>query len=263
MRTVTGSDGSVAARTGLDGVALKPTECDVGVAADLPYDLVCVDYEGRDALPAFDRLADLIGEREVRLTTPVRADGFDPHGDDSLARRLPAGVRRVLVAGHAAYLTDREAARAVAPRLGDAVEAAADPWVGTEGVERVALAAGGTQYELLSRSTERDLRALRAAGFDGDLAVYAPTVPSDDEDAVLDAVGAYAARRNPVRRALPEDAATDSTARGRAREVLSKAVRDFALVGDADAIGERVGALKDAGADHVVGYPAAGVETLR
>ncbi|WP_348611827.1 DUF7388 family protein [Halobaculum rarum] len=258
---------SVAARTGLDGIALKPTECDVSVAADLPVDLVCLDYEGREALPDADALADLAGSVDLRVTTPVRADGFDPRGDDSLVATLPDAAERVLVAGHGAYLTDDERKRAVAPRLGDAAatvrEAGGTPWVGTEGVERLALAAGGVQYDLLSRSTERDVRGLRAAGFEGELALYAPVVPTDDEDAVLDAVGAYTARRKPVREALPEGAATDSAATGRAREVLSAAVRDFALVGDPETVGERVRDLKAVGVDHVVGYPAIGVDSLR
>ncbi|ESP88965.1 luciferase-like monooxygenase [Candidatus Halobonum tyrrellensis G22] len=255
--------GGIAARTGLDGVSLKPRECDVSVAADLPFGLVCVDYEGRESLPAFDTLAALARDRTVRLTTPVRADGFDPRGDDSLTRALPDSVGRILVAGHPAYLDESERKRAVAPRLGDAVGVSTDPWVGTEGIERVALAAGGTQYELLSRTTERDVRALRAAGYEGDIAVYAPTVPTDDEDAVLDAVGGYAARRKPVQKALPDGAETDADASGRAREVLRKATRDYALVGDPDTVGDRVAALKEAGADLVVGYPAAGVETFR
>ena len=265
--TASTADDSVAARTGLDGVALKPTECDVAVGARLPFDLICVDYEGRDSFPGTDALAALAAERDLKVTTPVRADGFDPRGDDSLVAGIPGAADRVLVAGHGAYLTDEESERAVAPRLGEAAAAVraggGEPWVGTEGVERVALAAGGVQYELLSRRTERDLRGLRAAGFDGGAAVYAPVVPSDDEDEILDAVGAFAARRRPVREALPEGAATDASATGRAREVLSKAVRDYALVGDPDAVGERVAALKAAGADTVVGYPAAGVGTLR
>ncbi|SHG56626.1 DUF7388 family protein [Halobaculum gomorrense] len=258
---------SVAARTGLDGIALKPTECDVFVAVDLPVDLVCLDYEGREALPDAGTLADLAAEVDLRVTTPVRADGFDPRGDDSLVATLPDATERVLVAGHGAYLSETERGRAVAPRLGDAAaavrEAGGVPWVGTEGVERIALAAGGVQYDLLSRSTERDVRALRAAGFEGEVALYAPVVPTDDEDAVLDAVGAYAARRKPVREALPEGAETDSGATGRAREVLSAAVRDYALVGDPETVGERVRDLKSVGVDHVVGYPATGVEALR
>ncbi|MFC7098232.1 DUF7388 family protein [Halobaculum marinum] len=258
---------SVAAETNLDGVALKPTECDVRVAADLPVDLVCVDYEGRDAMPDTETLAALAESVDLRVTTPVRADGFDPRGDDSLVDELPPAARRVLVAGHGAYLTDDERRRAVAPRLGDAVRAVRasgdEPWVGTEGIERVALAAGGVQYDLLSRTTERDVRALRAAGFEGEVALYAPVVPSDDEDAILDAVGAYAARRRPVREALPDDAETDAAATGRAREVLSAAVRDYALVGDPETVAERVADLHAVGVDHVVGYPAAGVDTLR
>ncbi|EMA62572.1 DUF7388 family protein [Halorubrum lipolyticum] len=253
------------ARTGIDAVALKPAECDVSRAVELPLDRVTIDYEGRDHLPDAATLDRVAAETELYVTTPVRADGFDPLGDDSLVARVPDAARRVLVAGHGAYLTDEESSRAVAPRLGAARRAAPDAWVGTEGVERVALAAGGTQFELLSRSTDRDVRALRAAGFDGEVAVYAPTVLTDDEDAVLDAVGAYVARRRPVARALPDgdsdDAQpTDSEATGRAREVLSAAARDFALVGSPETVRDRVADLREVGVDHVVGYPARGID---
>lgn len=250
---------------GIDAVALKPTEHDVSNISGLHKGIqtVTVDYEGRDDLPDLDALAGFAGEnREVRLTTPVRADGFDPLGADSLVADLPDALGRVLVAGHGAYLSEEEASRAIAPRLGAAVEASEDAWVGTEGVQRAALATGATQFELLSRSTERDVRALRAAGFDGELAVYSPTVFSSNEDEILDAVGEYTARRPPVRRALPEDAATDGDADGRAREVLSKAVRDYALVGEKDTVRNRVDVLRDAGVDRVVGYPAAGIEAF-
>ncbi|WP_136588470.1 DUF7388 family protein [Salinigranum halophilum] len=246
--------------TGLDAVALKPTECDVRRALDVPLSTVAIDYEGPDSLPDGAVLERLAAERTVRLTTPVRADGFDPLGDDSRWTSIPAGVDQVLVAGHGAYLTDDETQRAVAPRLRAARERAPDAWVGTEGIERIALAAGGTQYELLSRSTRRDVRALRAAGFDGEVALYAPTVLTDDEDTMLDAVGAYAARRRPVARALPEGASTDATASGRARDVLSAAVRDYALVGTPEVVSERIRELKGAGVDLVVGYPARGVD---
>jgi hypothetical protein len=194
------------------------------------------------------------------VTTPVRADGFDPLGDDSLAQTLPAEVGRILVAGHPAYLTDDEKDRAIAPRLGAARTVDADAWVGTEGIERIAMAAGGTQFELLSRTTERDIRALRAAGYDGEVAIYAPTVLTDDEDAVLDAVGGYVSRRGPVARALPEGCATDATATGRARDVLLRASTDFALVGDVTTVRERISELKDLGADYVIGYPARGLD---
>lgn len=258
--------------TGLDGVVYKPTETDPESVAQLPFGLVCVDYEGRESFPSAATLSSLAADHRLRVTTPVRADGFDPLGDDELVDRLPAAAGRVLVAGHGAYLDETEQSRAVAPRLGAAVEAARaatetagrshEPWVGTESVERLALAAGGVQYELLSRRTVTDLRGLRAAGFDGRIAVYAPTVPSTDEDTILDAVGAYAARRGPVRRALPDGAVTDASATGRAREVLEQAVRDYALVGSLSTIRERVDELNSAGADLVVGYPAAGVETF-
>jgi hypothetical protein len=248
------------ARTGLDAVALKPTECDVRRAGALPFDLVAIDYEGRESVPDRETLARLAEETEVRLTTPVRADGYDPLGDDSMLSGIPAGVNRVLVAGHPAYLSETERSRAVSPRLGRAREGDGEAWVGTEGIERVALAVGGTQYELLSRSTERDVRALRAAGFDGEVALYAPTVLTDDEDRVLEAVGGYAARRRPVASALPDDPVTDSRAEGRTREVLSKAVRDYALVGTPETVGDRVDRLHAVGVDTVVGYPARGIE---
>ncbi|MFC4548964.1 MULTISPECIES: DUF7388 family protein [Halorussus] len=252
--------GKTLAATGLDAAALKPAECDVSRAAELPFETITVDYEGREHLPDRDVLESLARTKEVRLTAPVRADGFDPLGDDALYAEVPASVGLVAVAGHAAYLDAEERKRAVAGRLRAAVERDPTAWVGTEGVERLAMATGATQFELLSRTTGRDLRALRAAGFDGKIAVYAPTVLTDDEDAVLDAVGAYAARRGPVRSALPDGAATGAAATGRAREVLSAATRDYALVGTPERVGERVAALKEAGADIVVGYPARGIE---
>jgi hypothetical protein len=262
------SDATLQRRTAaaaVDALALKPTEHDLVALSDrsaaaLSVDALVVDYEGRAEMPDDETLATLAGRYDLRVTTPVRADGFDPTGDDGLWDRVPAAARRVLVAGHGAYLDDEEASRAVAPRLGAAVERASDPWVGTESVERVALATGATQFELLGRNTERAVRALRAAGFDGDVALYAPTVVTDDEDEILDAVGDYVARRRPVREALPDGAATDGAASGRAREVLAAAARDFALVGDAETVGERVAALRAAGVTTVVAYPARGVE---
>lgn len=250
------------AEAGIDAVALKPAEHDVDRGLNLPVDTLVFDYEGRSHLPGADTLEALSGGHDVRVTLPIRADGFDPLGDDSRLSRLPEGVRAVLVAGHSAYLTDAERRRAVAPRLRAAVDRYPDAWVGTEGIERVALTTGATQYELLSRSTERDLRGLRAAGFDGRIALYAPTVLTDDSDALLDAVGSYVARRGPVASALPDGAATDASATGRAREVLSAAIRDYALIGTPDEVGDRVAALKDAGADLVVGYPARGLSGL-
>ncbi|MFU8870026.1 luciferase [Natronococcus sp.] len=253
---------STVARAGLDGIALKPAECDVSLAASIPAETIAVDYEGRDHLPAPSVLESLSTDADVLVTTPVRADGFDPLGDDSLLAELPSTVGRVLVAGHPAYLTDEERERAVAPRLGAALETDPDAWVGSESVERIAMATGATQYDLLSRSTPRELRALRAAGFEGDLAVYAPAVFADEDDAVLDAVGDYVARRRLVARALPEDCATDSSATGRAREVLLKAAGDYALVGTEREVSEQTDALREAGATTVVGYPARGLDPL-
>lgn len=247
-------------QAGIDAAALKPTECDLSRAVDLPVSTLVVDYEGRGALPDAGTLRHLATTASVRVTTPVRAEGFDPLGDTALDGALPEEVGRVLVAGHGAYLTETEASQAIAPRFGAALQNHPGAWVGTENVERIALAAGGTQFELLSRSTTGDVRALRAAGFDGEVAVYAPTVVSADDDAVLDAVGGYVSRRAPVRSALPDDARTDAAATGRAREVLTAAAEDFALVGDVDTVADRVASLREAGVTTVVGYPAAGLE---
>lgn len=260
MRT---TDDRALAAVGLDGVALKPTECDPRRAADLSPGTIVVDYEGRDHLPDEATLRDLAAAADLRVTVPVRADGFDPLGDDGRARALPESAGRALVAGNPAYLSADERDRAVAPRLGAAREAWPDAWVGTEGIERLALAAGGTQFELLSRTTEREVRSLRAAGFGGRVALYAPVVPTGDDDAVLDAVGEYVARRGPVAERLPDGAATDAAAAGRARSVLLDAAADYALVGPPARIAERIERLRDAGVDAVVGYPAAGIESLR
>ncbi|WP_423751190.1 DUF7388 family protein [Salinirarus marinus] len=256
------TDASDAAATGLDAVAVKPTECAVERALSVPVDRVVVDFEGRDHLPDASVLRTLAAEKAVSLTTPVRADGFDPLGDDSRLDALPDGVGRILVAGNPAYLSDAERRRAVAPRLAAARENAPEAWIGTEGVERVALAVGGPQFELLSRSTPRDVRALRTAGFEDVLAVYAPTVVSDDDDAVLDALGPYLGRRAPVSRALPDDPALSADATGRPREVLLRAADDYALVGTPEAVRDRVSSLEDAGVDTVVGYPARGVDAF-
>ncbi|QLH82570.1 DUF7388 family protein [Halosimplex pelagicum] len=252
--------GATLARAGIDAAALKPAEVDVERAVDLGVERLAIDYEGREHLPSPETLAALADEQSVRLTTPVRADGFDPLGERDLAESLPESVRRILVAGHRAYLTETERERAVAPRLREAAARSRDPWVGTEGIERIALAVGGTQFELLGPGTDPRLRALRQAGYEGEVALYAPTVLTDEEDAVLDALGDYAARRGPVRSALPDGAATDAAADGRAREVLSQAVRDYGLVGDVETVAGRVDELRDAGADRIVGYPARGLD---
>ncbi|MFC7134130.1 MULTISPECIES: DUF7388 family protein [Salinibaculum] len=257
---MTALTGATLAEAGIDAVALKPAEMEVARGTELSVSTLTVDYEGREHVPDPETLREMAADHEVRVTAPVRADGYDPRGDDSLLRAVPDTVGLVVVAGNPAYLDSRETTRAIAPRLGEVVSRAADPWVGTERVERLALAAGGTQYELLTGATEHDIRGLRAAGFSGDVAVYAPTVLTGNEDAVLDAIGAYAARRSAVRSALPTGAATDSTATGEAREILLDGCREFALYGSVDEVAARVQALREAGVDRVVGYPARGLD---
>lgn len=250
-------------RAGLDEVALKPREVDLASVAAIPFDRVTIDFEGQDAVPNPATLQRLAEQAALRVTVPVRADGFDPLGDDGRWADLPGGVDLALVAGNPAYLSPAERRRPIAPRLAAAVERATDAWVGTEGIERLALATGATQFELLGPDTERRIRALRTVGFDGEVAVYAPTVLSGDEDARLDALGPYVARRQPVAAALPPGGATDATATGRARTVLLAACDDYAVTGDVATVRDRIDSLRDAGVDHVVGYPARGLDAFR
>lgn len=254
--------GATLSDVGIDGAAVKPTEMDLDRARHLDVETLTIDYEGREHVPDPDALRPLGSEFALRVTVPVRADGFDPRGEDDISRSLPDVASEVLVAGHEAYLDAHERKRAVAPRLSAAVESTTDPWVGTEGIERLALAAGGTQFELLSAGTARSIRALREAGFEREIAVYAPTVLAADESAILDAVGEYTARRRPVWERLPEDARTDSGATGETREILRDACRDYALVGDPETVRARVQSLREAGVDHVIGYPARGLDAV-
>lgn len=247
---------------GLDGVALKPREVAFSRAHELGVGLVTVDYEGREFVPESAVLERLAGSFRTYATVPVRADGYDPLGEESLRRELPEAVREVLIAGNPAYLSEEERGRALAVRLSEAIEDSREPWVGTEGIERLALALGGTQYDLLSRDSTREVAALRTVGFEGALALYAPVVLTDDDDEILDAVGSYAARRGPVRAAVPADDAHDSTATGETRETLLRACREYALAGDRETVADRITALHEAGVDQVVGYPARGLDAV-
>jgi len=246
----------------VDGLAVKPASMDLDAVAALPVDRVIVDYEGRDVFPDPATLRNLARDRTVRVTVPVRADGFDPQGDHHLARTIPAAVDRVLVAGHPAYLSGGERRRAIGPRLVAAAAATTDPWIGTAGIERLALAVGGTQFELLDRRTEPSVLTLRGAGVDADIAVYAPVVPTTDDDRILNAIGGYVARRPAVRAAIPDDATTDAGATGRVRERLLAAAEDVALVGTPATIADRIDALYAVGVDTVIAHPAAGLDTL-
>lgn len=254
---MTGATTALAA-AGFDALAVKPSKAAVRSVAARFDGTVVLDYEGREHLPPPAVVADVSRDRPVVVTAPVRADGFDPLGDDDLIDRYAEVADLAVVAGNGAYLERHERRRRIATRLRAALERHPSAWVGTEGIERVALATGATQYELLGRATDREVRAMRTAGFDGEVVVYAPTVVSDDDDVALDALGAYVARRRPVADRLPDDAATDATAVGHARAVLLEAVRDYAIVGSPDDVAERLSALRDAGVTAIVGYPAAG-----
>lgn len=250
---------SMLAETGIDGIAIKPVEHRLSLAADLGADLVTVDFEGHEHLPGTAALEQLASERTVRVTVPVRADGFDPLGDDSSLRELPDAVGLVLVAGHPAYLSAEERDRAVGQRLEAAARDATDPWIGTEGIERLALTVGGTQFELLSETTAATVRALRRAGVSVPFAVYAPAVLSTDPDTVLDGVGDYVARRGALGTSHGASH-TDARAAGEFRDRLLAACERYALVGDQSDIADRIARLRDAGVDKVIAYPAAGFD---
>jgi hypothetical protein len=245
-------------RLDFDGIALKPLEIDVASLSSVPFEQVTLDYEGATAFPNPEILEQLAELATLRVTVPIRADGFDPLGDDRRWKQLPADPEIALVAGNPAYLSSTERDRAIAPRLAAALERAPQAWVGTEGIERIAMATGAPQYELLARGTPGRIRALRRAGFGGEIAVYAPTVLTDRDDVQLDVLGSYVARRRRVADALPPETTPDRSASGPARDVLLEACADYAIVGNPDAASERIAELRAAGVDHVVGYPARG-----
>lgn len=259
---MTALTGTTLTDVGIDAVAIKPTEVAVERATKLAVETITIDFEGRDHVPDPDTLRELAEGFEVRMTAPVRADGFDPTGDERVRATLPETVGEVLVAGHQAYLDNDEQKKAVAPRLTTAANNAADPWIGTEGIERLALAVGGTQFELLGPGTASAVRALREADAAVDIALYAPVVLSTDESTILDAVGEYAARRKRVRERLPSKSPHDSDATGDARSELLRGCRAYALVGSPKTVRDRVKRLQNAGVDRIVGYPARGLDPI-
>jgi len=113
---------------------------------------------------------------------------------------------------------------------------------------------------LESPSTAREYhvtRPMRADGFDGTVAVDAPTVLTDGPDGV----DGYLAR-TPVPRRLPDGAATDGPAAGPDRSTLLEAATDFRLVGDDPTVRNRLGTRRSVGLDRVVASPARGLEVF-
>lgn len=253
------SQSKAIADAGFDAIAIKPGESELSNLRHVQSTTVVIDFDGAAHVPTPATLDRLDARHELRVTAPVRVEGFDPLGDHRCLERYPDTVEYAFVAGHPAYLDDRARRRPIAPRLGEAVRRYPEAWVGTEGIERIALATGATQYELLSATTRRHVRALRSAGFDGGIVVYAPTIISDEEDVALDAIGEYVARRKPVSRRLPAGAREDGTSSGRARRILLEAIDDHAIVGQPATVASTIQELRDVGVDMVVGYPAAGV----
>lgn len=240
------------ATAGFDAIAIKPSSQSITSIDPSQIDAIVIDFEGPAHLPDPNQVAELSEESHVTLTAPVRADGFDPLGDDGLFDQFEEADRFALVAGNGAYLTEGEQRKAIAPRLGRAIKRYPDAWVGTEGIERLALATGASQFELLSPDTPNMLTGLRSAGFDGEIALYAPTVVTDDRQVALSELKSYLSRRRRVKRALSNGSATHTDP----QDVLLQAMDDYALVGDESSIAQQIESLKTAGATTVVGYPA-------
>ncbi len=83
MTTLTGA---TLAAAGIDAVALKPTEVDVSQATALDVETLAIDYEGAATSQRRTYRATCI-DADVRVTTPVRANGFDPLGEDAGSTR--------------------------------------------------------------------------------------------------------------------------------------------------------------------------------
>lgn len=244
------------ATAGIDALAVKPTKVDITRIDRSPFDELLIDYEGTDSLPSLSTLERLAADGAVRQTVPVRATGFDPLGDDRHLQAIGDVTELSLVAGHPAYLDHTERRRAIGPRLGAAMDQFDDCWVGTEGIERLALATDAVQYELLSPTTTSTVASLRAAGMDVEVAVYAPVVPTDDEDVALEALGSYLARRASVAADLKGDQSPGAAVTGSDREVLLDALDGYALWGTTAEIADSIQSLRDAGVTHIVGYHA-------
>lgn len=243
---------------GFDALAVKPSHTDPSRVKSSPFDRFIIDFEGTEHYPSVSLIRELQASTNVRLTIPVRVDGFDPLGNRDYLDVLPQETKVVLVAGNPAYLSQAELNRRIAPRIGEVASEFTDVWVGTEGIPLIALATDATQFFLLSPESRNTVKAIRSAGYEGTIAVYAPTVISDDRNTILDAIGPYTARRDRVRRELKHpDSITDLDSGD--RKVLLRAIQEFALTGSVPEINEQIQSLKNQGIDTVVSYLPTGI----
>lgn len=244
---------------GVDGLALKPTQYDLCAVPSSPVETLVIDYEGRGAFPDSSVLMQLATEYELYVTTPVRADGFDPLGDDSYLDRIPSSAKRVLVAGNPAYLTDDEQQRKISPRLKKARQSDPSAWIGTEGIEPLANRLGGTHFELLGPALDDRISQRRDDSAIDQVAVYAPMVITDDADQKIAALGEYVSRRDSVRSEIPEVRSVVDMARGRIRKELLEAIDQYALAGSIETIHRRITDFHANGVDQVIVYPATNI----
>lgn len=242
---------------GFDAVAAKPSHTDLVELTSSPVEHMVIDFEGREHYPSDTTLRKLKETTDIRVTIPIRADGFDPLGDRHHLDSLPPETKVVLVAGNPAYLTEDELRRPIAPRIGAATDEFSDAWIGTEGIPRIALAASAPLFYLLSPQSTRTIQKIRSAGYTGTIAVYAPTLVSAETETILDTLGPYTFRREPVRRKLETESFSelDSTD----REILLRETQNYALTGSVSEINTQITNLKTQGVDTVVTYLPTGL----
>lgn len=235
-----------------DAIAVKPSQTSLSHVTSSPIDSVVIDFEGREHYPSNTTIQELQETTDTRVTIPIRVDGFDPLGDREYIDSLPTETKVVLVAGNPAYLSEDELQRAIAPRIGTAIDEFSDAWIGTEGIPLIALATTAPLFFLLSPESKHTIQQIRSAGYHGSIAVYAPTVVSTDTDTILQTLGPYTMRREPVRRKL--DAESLSSLAPDEQEILLRETQQYTLTGSLSEINTQISRLKTKGVDNIVSY---------
>lgn len=237
---------------GFDAIAVKPSHTNLSRVTSSPIDTVVIDFDGREHFPSNTTILELQETTDTRVTIPIRVDGFDPLGDREYLDSLPTETKVVLVAGNPAYLTEEELHRSIAPRLGTAVDEFSNAWIGTEGIPLIALATTAPLFFLLSPESKHTIQKIRSAGYPGSIAIYAPTVVTTDTDTILQTLGPYTMRREPVRRQL--EAESLSSLDSDKQELLLRETQKYALTGSVSEINTQISRLKTKGADNIVSY---------
>ncbi len=247
----------VIGEVGFDALAVKPRDTDLSQIPSTPVNNVVIDFEGREHYPSNTTIRSLQETTNLRVTLPIRVDGFDPLGNREYLDSIPPETKVVLVAGNPAYLTENELDRSIAPRIGTAVDKFANAWIGTEGIPLIALATTAPLFFLLSPQSKRTIQQIRSVGYEGTIAVYAPTLITEDTDTLLETLGPYTLRRDPVRHKL--ESTSLSSLNPEDQEILIRETQKYALTGSVSAINSQISHLKNHGVDKVVSYLPTGL----